>query len=281
MNYYGRRMATCSSDKTIKIYDVAVDNNVTLTSDLRRHEGPVWQVAWAHPKYGTYLASCSYDKKIFIWKEVSKNDWKVVFEFSASLSVNSISWASHEVGLWLACGSSDGYIYILTSEGSDRFQNQWRFEAHRTGVNAVSWAPSTKRLVSGGCDNAVKIWNLETADWRQENHPTLAETHQDWVRDVSWAPNIGLPSTTIASCSQDGEVYIWTQEEGQNTAFNRKAIKMKEVAWRVSWSITGNLLAVSGGDNKVSLFKESLRDGEWVPLYLVDSAGQISPSDSQ
>jgi len=28
------------------------------------HEGPVWQVAWAHPKYGSILASCSYDRKV-------------------------------------------------------------------------------------------------------------------------------------------------------------------------------------------------------------------------
>ena len=29
-----------------------------------RHEGPVWQVAWAHPKFGSILASCSYDRKV-------------------------------------------------------------------------------------------------------------------------------------------------------------------------------------------------------------------------
>jgi protein transport protein SEC13 len=47
------------------------------------------------------------------------------------------------------------------------------FTAHEIGVNSVSWAPAyspgsatqkngptqlSKRLVSGGCDNAVKIW---------------------------------------------------------------------------------------------------------------------------
>jgi protein transport protein SEC13 len=26
-------------------------------------------VAWAHPKYGHILASCSYDGKVLIWKE--------------------------------------------------------------------------------------------------------------------------------------------------------------------------------------------------------------------
>ena len=29
----------------------------------------MWQVAWAHPKYGHILASCSYDGKVIIWKE--------------------------------------------------------------------------------------------------------------------------------------------------------------------------------------------------------------------
>ena len=30
--------------------------------------------------------------------------------------------------------------------------------------------------------------------------------------------------------------------------------KFGDVVWHVSWSVTGNILAVSGGDNKVSLY---------------------------
>ena len=26
--------------------------------------------------------------------------------------------------------------------------------------------------------------------------------HSDWVRDVAWAPSVGLPKSVIASCSQ-------------------------------------------------------------------------------
>lgn len=33
------------------------------------HEGPVWQVAWAHPKFGSILASCSYDGTVIVWQE--------------------------------------------------------------------------------------------------------------------------------------------------------------------------------------------------------------------
>ena len=39
------------------------------------HEGPVWQVAWAHPKFGSLIASCSYDRKVIVWKEASERQW--------------------------------------------------------------------------------------------------------------------------------------------------------------------------------------------------------------
>jgi protein transport protein SEC13 len=41
-----------------------------------------------------------------------------------------------------------------------------------------------------------------------------------------------------------------------------KTLEFEAVLWRVSWSLSGNILAVSGGDNKVTLWKEDLR-GEW------------------
>lgn len=68
LDYYGKRLATCSSDKTIKIFEVEGETH-KLVDTLTGHEGPVWRVDWAHPKFGTILASCSYDGKVLIWKE--------------------------------------------------------------------------------------------------------------------------------------------------------------------------------------------------------------------
>lgn len=34
-----------------------------------RHEGPIHALSWAHPSFGSILASCSFDGKVFIWKE--------------------------------------------------------------------------------------------------------------------------------------------------------------------------------------------------------------------
>ena len=112
-DYYAKRIATCSSDRTIKVFDVIGDKYV-LTATLTGHEGPVWQIAWAHPKYGVLLASCSYDGFVHIHKESNPNQWVKVYEHKfPECSVNAISWSPHEHGLILACASSDGRVTLL------------------------------------------------------------------------------------------------------------------------------------------------------------------------
>lgn len=45
--------------------------NQPLTFPWRsnRHDGPIHGLSWAHPSFGSILASCSFDGKVFIWKE--------------------------------------------------------------------------------------------------------------------------------------------------------------------------------------------------------------------
>ncbi len=85
--------------------------------------------------------------------------------------------------------------------------------------------------------------------------------HSDWVRDVAWAPTI-LQKSYIASASQDKTVRIWTSDPANPNEWKSTVLNFDAVLWRVSWSLSGNVLAVSGGDNKVSLWKENLK-GEW------------------
>jgi hypothetical protein len=42
--------------------------------------------------------------------------------------------------------------------------------------------------------------SLENDEWKEEQK--MDQPHADWVRDVAWAPNIGIPADLIASCSQ-------------------------------------------------------------------------------
>ncbi|KAL1923406.1 uncharacterized protein VTP21DRAFT_8386 [Calcarisporiella thermophila] len=279
LDYYSKKLATASSDRTIRVFEVDGERH-RLIETLRGHDGPVWQVSWAHPKFGNMLASCSYDGKVFIWREQNGAWSRVKDHVVHTASVNSVAWAPHELGCILACGSSDGKVSIVTLK-EDGTWDSAVFEAHAIGCNAVTWAPATipgalvqvtgaspnansvKRFASAGCDNLIKIWSFkeDSKSWKEED---VLDGHVDWVRDVAWAPNIGLPRSYLASCSQDKTVLIWTQD-GPTGGWQKKVLraeKFPDVVWRVSWSLAGNVLAVSCGDNKVTLWKETL-EGEW------------------
>ena len=49
----------------------------------------------------------------------------------------------------------------------------------------------------------------EDGQWVEEQK---LEAHSDWVRDVAWAPSIGLPKSIIASCSQVRKSLVLGQE---------------------------------------------------------------------
>ena len=276
-------------DRTIKIFDV-VGDAYTHSATIQGHEGPVWEVSWAHPKFGVVLASCSFDGTVMIHREMRPRVWTLLHthKFHES-SVNSVKFAPHEFGLVLAAASSDGKVSVLTHQEDDTWSVH-HFTDNPLGVNSVSWGPynclgsasstddqqtaaPSMRLVTGGCDNRIKFWRFhaENSCWKQDTETLDDELrHEDWVRDVAWAPSC-TPVNIVASCSEDKTVIIWMQTEAggvwQPTLLNT----FDAPVWRVSWSVTGNILALSSGDNTVTLWKAAL-DGTWSQVSTVDSA---------
>jgi protein transport protein SEC13 len=228
-------------------------------------------------------------------------------------SVNSVAFAPHEYGaLWLAAASSDGRVSFLRYEPAGGWSASYLPEpACQLGVNAVSWAPfgsyygaggssgedgdggaaeeeeesaadpgslEAPRIVTGGCDGAVRFWVCRSAGgaaaaWEPDPSPvSSALAHSDWVRDVAWAPNLLPYHNTVASASEDGTVLVWRQTPESGGEWRASLLrKFPDPVWRVSWSVTGHLLAVSSGDSSVTLWKEGL-DGTWSEVGTVDDA---------
>ena len=209
-------------------------------------------------------------------------------------SVNSVEFAPHEYGLVAAAASSDGRVSVLSHEPDDSWTVEYLKDTP-LGVNAVSWAPygapygvvpssggegaeavqsQPPRLATAGSDNGIRIWvkNTSTGIWEQESFDTVTANdsgHKDWVRDVAWAPVVIPGRSIIASCSEDKTVIIWKQgsDNGETSDEDKKWTPLvlhtfDDPVWRVSWSVTGNILAVSSGDSTVTLWKEGL-DGSW------------------
>lgn len=276
-DYYARKLATASSDRTVKVWKVDGENEYSLSATLTGHDGPVWEVAWAHPSWGTVLASCSYDGSVIIYREEAAGRWSVAYKWSTGggTSINSLEFCPVEHGrLMLACASSDGHFSVLSHSAN----NEWTCDRHAAsalGCNSISWAPvdTTRgedvpliRLATGSCDNLVKVWraqpNASPLVW--ETEPLAQDrVHKEWVRDVAFAPFNGVPVGLLASCSEDKTVYVWTRT-GEDTPWIPKLMQAFESpVWRCSWSVAGTILAVSSGDDDVSLWKENITGDAW------------------
>lgn len=68
-DYFGKRLATCSSDRTIRVWDLDDNEEWRCSAEWTAHTGSIWKVHWAAPEYGQILASCSFDRTVCIWEE--------------------------------------------------------------------------------------------------------------------------------------------------------------------------------------------------------------------
>ncbi|GAB9469308.1 Vesicle coat complex copii subunit sec13 [Globisporangium polare] len=315
LDYYGKRLVTCSGDRTFRVYDVseataptsqdskktkaADPTNVATAAHVLQHvvqlpddsNAPMHRIAWAHPKFGSLLAMACQDGRVYVYREElhpngsGATEWvlKYVHAFH-SLAVLSIEWSPYEYGLCLASASADGQVSFLTRmrEGwvtSSSFVNS----LDGVAVSSVSWAPynslgsqgpqgPVQRVVTGSINSSVQIWQFAA----QENTWTLAEDalvgHDDWVRDVAWAPNVGIPANIIASGSDDHTVRVWSQDEAAEDWKMHVIHTFRSPVYRISWSLTGTVLSVAVGDDEVTLWKQ-VSESEWVQLSSVNEHG--------
>mmetsp|Transcript_56160 Transcript_56160/g.93594 ORF Transcript_56160/g.93594 Transcript_56160/m.93594 type:complete len:495 (+) Transcript_56160:23-1507(+) len=145
-DYYGQTLATCSSDQTIKIWQLNKDNEWKLQQEItpqdHTHKSAIQMISWASPIFGCIFASCSKDKKIniFALSEQNVSAYPMPYNFGARkqkfmfkrvfwqlYDVVSIAFAPPQLGLKLSIVCNDGKIYMLSCRDITN-QPQWTQE---------------------------------------------------------------------------------------------------------------------------------------------------------
>ncbi|RKU22833.1 hypothetical protein C6503_03455 [Candidatus Poribacteria bacterium] len=108
---------------------------------------------------------------------------------------------------------------------------------HRWRVHSVSFSPDGKTLASGGMDDTIKLWDVNTKGLRH-----TFKGHMANVYSVSFSPD----GKTLASGHQDSTILLWDV----NTRGLRHAFEGSGVIYSLSFSPDGKTLASgdSGGD---------------------------------
>lgn len=66
-DHFGTTYATASADHYIRIYKKDTTCEYVFSAGWVAHSAAIWHLDWAHPRHGTVLASCSFDKHIKFW----------------------------------------------------------------------------------------------------------------------------------------------------------------------------------------------------------------------
>lgn len=232
---------------------------------------------------GCLLACASSDGNVSVL-EFEDNRWEHKIFPAHGIGVNAVSWApALYPGAIFSRGQHSSVRRFVTG-GSDNLVKIWDWKY------VVSRQPHIFRSAQRTTNTCGPSSTEHSPEMKSYNCSVTLTGHTDWVRDVAWAPTI-LQKSYVASASQDKTVRIWTcnvsssstnhdpsrssgsgaegEDEGASGGgggpkekWQSTVLNFDTVLWRVSWSLSGNVLAVSGGDNKVSLWKENLR-GEW------------------
>ena len=214
----GRLLASGSSDKTIKLWEVSTGR---LLKTLKGHVEDVNSVAFSPD--GRLLAGGGDDSVIKLW-EVSTG--KLMYTFKGSWN-GVLSIAFSPDGKYLASGSRDGILRIWrVSTGKLLYaveEENW--------VTSVSFSPNGELLASG-VNYTIKLRDVSTG--------RLLRTftgHKHYTISISFSPD----GKYLASGSQDDTIKLWDVSTG-------KLLYTLESGYiSISFSPDGKYLASAGG----------------------------------
>ena len=266
----GTMLASGSSDKTIRLWDVRKQEQVAILEEANR----VHSVSFSPD--GATLASAS--RNVNLWDvakqaRIPARPLRHALPVSVSFSSDDVLLASgslrdHTVKLWnavqqayittLAGHKSEIHSVSFSRDGAMLASASWDktirlwdvatqnniavLRGHTRGVSSVSFSPDESILASGSWDKTIRLWDIAT----ESNIATL-KGHTSLVHSVSFSPD----GTILASGSEDGTVRLWDVETKENIATLTGHTANVST---VSFSPDGTVLASGSWDHTVNLW---------------------------
>lgn len=298
-DFYGKRLATCSSDKKIKVWNQNSKGEWKVRDTIPAHTGSIHKLSWAHPEFGQILASCSADGDVNIYEEQIDSKHERHFRklgrlVDSRVAVKDVQFAPRHLGLQLATCSLDGKVRIYESSnlmnlGEWPLTKEFSVDA---ACNTLCWNPSPfdPTMLVVGAGNSVHIWQYseQFRRWQptyQLGSPDSKDRHTDVIHNVDWAPQMGRSYHLIATACKDGKVRIFKVFPDRPPERAVECVASlpdhHTEVWRVSWNVTGTILASTGDDGTARLWKRDFSGKYKCTLSAKNSIATEEPTESK
>ncbi|KAJ7260958.1 WD40-repeat-containing domain protein [Mycena haematopus] len=226
----GSRIASGSSDHTVKVWNVATGEEQQTFSG---HSGRVQPVAFSPD--GSRIASGSWDKTVKVWNVATGEEQQIFSGHSGR--VQSVTFSPD--GSRIASGSWDKTVKVWNVATGEEQQT---FSGHLYGVNSVAFSPDGFRIASGSWDMTIKLWNVATGEQQQ-----TFSGHLSGVHSVAFSPD----GSRIASGSWDETVKVWNVATGEEQQTFSGHL---DVVHSVAFSPDGSRIASGSWDETVRVW---------------------------
>ncbi|KAG6960634.1 hypothetical protein JG687_00008108 [Phytophthora cactorum] len=160
----------------------ACTSKVTMLCDLGPSDS-VTSVSWS--QRGTHLSVGTNSGEVQIW-DVSAG--KKIRTMTGHLArVGTLGWS----GQSLASGSRDRTILMHDMRTQEPFQS--KLAGHKQEVCGLKWSFDGRQLASGGNDNKLLIWNVQSMSSSLQGDATTPlarfNEHSAAVKAIAWSPH--------------------------------------------------------------------------------------------
>lgn len=242
--------------------------SLELKSTLVGHNGWVSAVA-ATPSNPELLVTGGRDKTVLVWKVDLNND----VQQEIIHPVKSLHGHSHFISD--LCLAQDGKFALTASWDHtlrlwdlEKMESVRRFVGHEGDVMSVAITPDSTRIISGGRDKTIKLWNTVGKCVASSKN---IDSHSEWVSCVRFIPN--AKGNKFVSCGWDKEVKSWSLD---------KEIKLESTMTHhnafinvAAFSPDGSMMATAGKDGVVAMWSLNKGTGLYEFLYDVATNCQI------